>query len=44
MNNLIIILTIIGTVIGLFISIQTLINTRKKNYKDYIKRKRHGKN
>ena len=40
MNNLIIILTVISSLIGLFISIQTIINTRNKYYKDYVKRKR----
>ncbi len=44
MNNLIIIITIFGVVIGLFLSIQTLINTRKKYYQDYLKRKRNEKN
>lgn len=44
MNNLIIILTVIGAVIGLFISFQTIINTRKKYYNDYIKRKRNAEN
>jgi uncharacterized membrane protein YqgA involved in biofilm formation len=44
MNNLIIIITVIGVVIGLFLSIQTLINTRKKYYQDYLKRKRNEKN
>lgn len=44
MNNLIIILTSISSFLGLFITIQTLIDTRKKYYQDYIKKKRHGKN
>jgi len=44
MNNLIITLTILSSLIGLFISVQTLITTRKKYYKDYLKRKRNGKN
>ncbi len=44
MNNLIIILTVLSSLIGLFIAIQTLVGTRKKYYNDYIKSKRHGKN
>ena len=44
MNSLIIIITIISAVIGLFLSIQTLVNTRRKYYNDYLKRKRNGKN
>lgn len=44
MNSLIVIITIISAVVGLFLSIQTLINTRKKYYNDYIKRKRNGEN
>jgi len=44
MNNLIVILTIICSVVGLILSIQTLVNTRKKYYNEYINKKRHGKN
>ncbi len=40
MINMIIISTIILSVIGLFISIQTIIETRRKYYHDYIVRKR----
>lgn len=44
MNEIIIIITAVGVIIGFFIAIQTLINTRKMFYKEYIKRKRDGKN
>lgn len=43
MNLLILSITIIVSIVGLFISIQTIIETRKKYYKDYLKRKRNEK-
>lgn len=44
MNSIIIILTAIGVVLGLFLSIHTIINTRKQYYNEYIKRKRNEEN
>lgn len=43
MNTIILILTILVSLIGLFISIQTISETRKKYYNDYLKRKRNEK-
>ncbi|WBX78368.1 hypothetical protein PG911_08920 [Tenacibaculum ovolyticum] len=43
MNTLIIVLTAFVSVIGIVISIKTIIETRKKYYKDYLKRKRNEK-
>ena len=40
MINLIIISTIILSILGLFLSIQTIIETRKKYYEEYIERKK----
>lgn len=44
MNSIIIILTLIGVIGGLLLSIQTIINTRKQYYNEYIKRKRNEEN
>ena len=44
MNSVIIILTLIEVVGGLLLSIQTIINTRKQYYNEYIKRKRNEEN
>jgi uncharacterized membrane protein len=41
MNTIILILTILATIIGLYISIKTFIETRKKYYNDFLKRKRN---
>lgn len=43
MTNIILILTIIISAIGLFLSIQTIVNTRKKYYTEYLERKRKNK-
>jgi len=40
MNTLIIILTVAVCFLGLFFSIQTLLETRKKSYNEYLSRKR----
>lgn len=39
MNNLIIILTVIVSIVGLYIAITTIVDTRRKHYDDYLKRK-----
>lgn len=45
MTILIIIITVIVAILGLLLSINTLIETRKKYYNDYIQRKKkHEKN
>ena len=43
MNALILSLTILVSIIGLYVSINTIIETRKKYYNDYLKRKRNEK-
>lgn len=43
MNALIIILTVIVSILGIIISIHTIIDTRRKYYNDYKKRKRNEK-
>jgi hypothetical protein len=37
----IIIITIIISILGLFLSIQTIVETRKKYYKEYLERKKN---
>lgn len=41
MNTLILILTILISFVGVFVSLQTIIETRNKYYKDYLNRKRN---
>ena len=43
MNTVIIIITVIVSIIGLVMSVQTLIDTRNKNYNDFINKKKGGK-
>lgn len=43
MNTIIIIVTSLVVVVGIYLSINTIVETRKKYYKDYIKRKRNEK-
>jgi hypothetical protein len=43
MNTFIIIATTIVGIIGLYLSINTIIETRNKYYKDYLNRKRNEK-
>jgi len=43
MNIIIIIATIVVGFIGLYLSINTIIETRNKYYKDYLNRKRNEK-
>lgn len=40
MINIILIITIIISIIGLILSIQTIVETRKIYYKEYLERKR----
>jgi hypothetical protein len=42
MNLIIIILTLIGVILGIYLSIHNLIETRKKYYTEYLKRKKNG--
>lgn len=42
-TEIIIVLTLFGVVIGLIVSIKTILETRKKYYNEYIKRKRNEK-
>jgi len=44
MNTLIIIITAIVSILGSALAINTIINTRKKYYKDYLNRKKNEKN
>lgn len=41
MNTLIILIAIVILIIGLTLSISTIINTRKKYYNNYLKGKTH---
>lgn len=41
MNTIILSITLIVALGGLFVAIQTIIETRKKYYNDYLKRKRN---
>ena len=43
MNTIIIILTVVVSLIGLVLSIQTLIDTRNKNYHEFVVRKDNRK-
>lgn len=43
MNTIIIILTSTVSIIGIVISLKTIIDTRKKYFKDYVQRKREEK-
>lgn len=43
MNTAISIISIIASLAGLFVAVQTIIETRKKYYNDYLKRKRNEK-
>jgi len=43
MTTIIIILTVFGAIIGIIVSIKTIIDTRNKYYQDYIKRKQNEK-
>lgn len=43
MNTIIIIITSLVVIVGIYLSINTIIDTRKKYYNDYIKRKRNEK-
>ncbi|GAB3722132.1 hypothetical protein GCM10028861_22800 [Flavobacterium koreense] len=40
MINIILILTTIISIVGLFLSIQTIVETRNKYYNEYLERKR----
>jgi len=43
MNTIILLLTILASGIGIFISIQTIRETREKYYKEYLQRKNEKK-
>jgi len=43
MNTIILSLTILVSIAGLYVSINTIIETRKKYYNDYLKRKKNEK-
>lgn len=41
MNTAITIISVLVSLVGLIVSLQTIIETRKKYYNDYLKRKRN---
>jgi hypothetical protein len=43
MNIAIIIIGSIAAIVGISVATWSIINTRKKYYEDYMRRKRHGK-
>jgi len=43
MNTIILSLTILASCIGLYLSIQTIKETRKKYYNEYLQRKKNEK-
>jgi hypothetical protein len=44
MNTILIIVTSIVSILGLTLSIKTIIDTRKKYYQEYLERKKNEKN
>lgn len=44
MTTIILLLTIIISIVGLFLATQTIVETRKKYFNEYLERKRKRKN